>query len=150
MVDTIGSFSQKREYEVLKGMRPPSTVNAIQGQETYMVVAITATTRGIGASFTSDERQLNVMLSRHKCALVIFSEIDTVDYKGNGKQKAERMMGPTGEVSFQKARVLKDVHKSLVDAGRVAVVERRPNKRTGEGKVKDEAAKYGKYASGTE
>ncbi|SPJ75859.1 uncharacterized protein FTOL_05590 [Fusarium torulosum] len=150
MADAIGSFCQKQEYEVLKGMRSPYTVNAIQGQEADMVVAITATTRGIGAGFTSDERRLNVMLSRHKCALIIFSDIDTVDYKGKGKGKAERVMLPTGEVSFQKARMLKDVHKSLVDAGRVAVVECRPNKRKGEGKAKDEATKYAKYASGTE
>ncbi|KAM0282168.1 hypothetical protein ACHAO9_010313 [Fusarium lateritium] len=149
MVDAIESFHKKREYEVLKEMRPPSTVDAIQGQEADMVVVITATTRGVGAGFTSDERRLNVMLSRHKCALVIFSDIDTVDYKGKGKGKAERVMLPTGELSFQKARMLKDVHKSLVDAGRVAVVDCKPNKGKGKGKDngkdkgkgKDEAAK---------
>ncbi|EXK33395.1 hypothetical protein FOXG_06183 [Fusarium oxysporum f. sp. lycopersici 4287] len=120
-------------------MRPPSTVDAIQGQEADMVVVITSTTSGVGAGFTSDERRLNVMLSRHKCALVIFSDIDTVDYKGKGKGKAERTETSTGEVSFQKARMLKEVYKSLVDAGRVAVVGCKPNK--GKGKAKDEAAK---------
>ncbi|KAL5595360.1 hypothetical protein FOVSG1_009049 [Fusarium oxysporum f. sp. vasinfectum] len=137
MIDAIESFYKKREYEVLKDMRPPSTVDAIQGQEADMVVVITSTTRGVGAGFTSDERRLNVMLSRHKCALVIFSDIDTVDYKG--KVKAQRTETPTGEVSFQKATMLKEVHKSLVAAGRVAVVDCKPNK--GKGKAKDEAAK---------
>lgn len=106
-----------------------------------MVVVITAATRGAGAGFTSDERRLNVMLSRHKCALVIFSDIATVNYKGKGKgkRKAERVMLPTGEVSFQKARMLKDVRKALAEAGRVAVVECKPNK--GKRKAEDEAAR---------
>ncbi|KIL93205.1 hypothetical protein FAVG1_03182 [Fusarium avenaceum] len=141
MVNAIERFCQKEEYEVLKGMQPPSTVNAIQGQEADMVVVITATTRGAGAGFTSDERRLNVMLSRHKCALVIFSDIDTVNYKGKGKSKgkAERVMLPTGEISFQKARMLNDVHKALAEAGRVAVVECKPNK--GKRKAEEEAAR---------
>ncbi|KAJ4131673.1 hypothetical protein NW768_005866 [Fusarium equiseti] len=137
MVAAIGNVYKRREYEVLEEMRPPSTVDAIQDQEADMVVVITATDCSVGADFTSDERRLNVLLSRHKCALIIFSDIDTVDYKGKGKHKAERIRTPTGEVSFQKARVLKDVHKSLVDAGRVVAVDCRPNKRKGE----DETAK---------
>lgn len=104
-----------------------------------MVVVIPATTRGAGAGFTWDERRLNVMLSRHKCALVIFSDIDMVNYKGKGKGKAEKVMLPTGEVSFQKARMLKDVHKALAEAGRVVVVECEPNK--GKRKAEDEAAR---------
>ncbi|SCV38782.1 uncharacterized protein FFFS_05971 [Fusarium fujikuroi] len=136
MIDAIESFYKKREYEVLKDMRPPSTVDAIQGQEADMVVVITATTRAVGAGFTSDERRLNVMLSRHKCALVIFSDIDTVDFKG--RARAQRIETPTGEVSFQKATMLREVHKSLFNAGRVAVVDCKPNK--GKGKAKDEAA----------
>ncbi|KAM0506520.1 hypothetical protein ACHAP8_001560 [Fusarium lateritium] len=132
MVSAIKGFYKKREYEVLKEMRPPSTVDAIQGQEADMVVVITATTKYSGPGFTADERRLNVMLSRHKCALVIFSDIDTVKYKGKGK--IEVVMSPSGEVSFQKARMLKGVHKSLVNAGRVAVVECRPNKRKSMGK----------------
>jgi hypothetical protein len=86
---------------------------------------------------------------RHKCVLVIFSDIDTVDYKSKGMFKREGRDTYRRDV-VQKARMLKNVHKSLVDAGRVAVVECRPNKRKGEGKAKDEAAKYTKYASGTE
>ncbi|KAF5530991.1 DNA helicase [Fusarium mexicanum] len=136
MIDVIESFYKKREYEVLKNMPPPSTVDAIQGQEADMVVVITATTRGLGPGFTSDERRLNVMLSRHKCALVIFSDIDTVDYKG--KAKAQRTETPTGEVSFQKATMLREVHKSLFNAGRVAVVDCKPNR--GKRKAEDEAA----------
>ncbi|KAM0251803.1 hypothetical protein ACHAP5_001466 [Fusarium lateritium] len=137
MLDAVGSFSKRREYNVLKGMRPPSTVYAIQGQEADMVVVITATTRGTGAGFTSDKRQLNVMLSRYKCALVIFSDTDMVNYDGKGRHKSERVRGPTGEVTFQKAWVLKYVHKTLVDAGRITVVECRPNKTKGEEMVKN-------------
>lgn len=140
MVDFMGTLCKKREYEVPKGLRPPPTVNAILGQEADMVVlVITATTRSTGAGFTSDERWLNVMLSRHKCALVIFSDIDTVSYKGKGKGKAERVMLPNGEVSFQKARMLKDVHKTLAEAGRVAVVDCKPNE--GKRKAEDEGAR---------
>ncbi|KAH6979829.1 hypothetical protein EDB82DRAFT_478530 [Fusarium venenatum] len=43
------------------------------------------TTCSVGAGFASDERRLNAMFTRHKCPLVIFSGIDTVDYKGKGK-----------------------------------------------------------------
>ncbi|CEI40795.1 hypothetical protein FVEN_g1510 [Fusarium venenatum] len=50
------------------------------------------TTCSVGAGFASDERRLNAMFTRHKCPLVIFSGIDTVDYKGKGKGKAERTM----------------------------------------------------------
>lgn len=139
MVDVMGTLCKKREYEVPKGLRPPPTVNATQGQEADMVVVITATTRGAGAGFTSDERRLNVMLSRHKCALVIFSDIDTVNYKGKGKGKKERVMLPHGEVSFQKARMLKYVHKTLAEAGHVAVVDCKPNK--GKRKAEDEGAR---------
>ncbi|XEU95360.1 hypothetical protein FSHL1_000644 [Fusarium sambucinum] len=144
MVDAIESFRKKREYEVLKEMRPPSTVDAIQGQEADMVVVITATTHTSGPGFTCDERRLNVMLSRHKCALVIFSDIDTVDYKGKGKAKAERTMAPSGEVSFQKAGMLKQVHKSLVDAGRVVVVQCRPDKAKGRDEAKGKGKGKGK------
>jgi hypothetical protein len=49
-----------------------------------------------------------------------------VDYKGNSKD-VERVRGPTGEILFKKARMLKDVHKDLVDTGRVVLVECRPN-----------------------
>ncbi|GKU02652.1 dna helicase [Fusarium langsethiae] len=63
MVEAVESFRKKREYEVLKEMRPPSTVDGIQGQEADMAVVT-----------------------------------------------------PLGEVSVQKAQMLKDVHKLLVDA----------------------------------
>ncbi|KAM0218236.1 hypothetical protein ACHAQI_001423 [Fusarium lateritium] len=135
MVEIIPSWMKK--YEALKGMRPPSTIDSIQGQEATMVVVITGTNRAVGAGFTCDERRLNVMLSRHKSALVIFSEIDTVDYKGKGAGKAEVTEGPTGELVFTKATMLKGVHKRLVDSGRVAVVDCRPGDGKGKGKDKD-------------
>ncbi|KAG8352577.1 hypothetical protein FVEN_g9414 [Fusarium venenatum] len=121
MVEIISKRLKQAQYVVLQGMRSPSTVHSVQGQESDMVVIVTGTNSVVGAGFTSDERRLNVMLSRHKSALVIFSDIDTVDY--NGKSKAELTQEPTGEMIFTKATMLKRVHSLMVQNGRVATVD---------------------------
>ncbi|CAF3493218.1 unnamed protein product, partial [Fusarium graminearum] len=90
-------------------------------EEGGMVVVITGTNGHVGAGFTSDERRLNVMLSRHKSALVIFSDIDTVDVSGKGKLAV--IEGPSGEMTFSKATTLKAVHSMMVKNGRVATVK---------------------------
>ncbi|UZP38300.1 hypothetical protein NXS19_006116 [Fusarium pseudograminearum] len=111
----------KAQYAVLNGMRPPLTIHSTQGQESDMVVIITGTNSSVGAGYMSDERRLNVMLSRHKSALVIFSDIDTVDYTDKNK-KAKLTEGPTGEMTFSQATMLKRVHSMMVRNGRVATV----------------------------
>ncbi|CAF3458512.1 unnamed protein product [Fusarium graminearum] len=90
-------------------------------EEGGMVVVITGTNGHVGAGFTSDERRLNVMLSRHKSALVIFSDIDTVDVSGKGKLAV--IEGPSGEMTFSKATTLKAVHSMMVRNGRIATVK---------------------------
>ncbi|WXC59737.1 hypothetical protein SNK03_005596 [Fusarium graminearum] len=86
-----------------------------------MVVVITGTNGHVSAGFTSDERRPNVMLSRHKSALVIFSDIDTVDVSGKGKLAV--IEGPSGEMTFSKATTLKAVHSMMVRNGRIATVK---------------------------
>ncbi|KAF4969787.1 hypothetical protein FSARC_3064 [Fusarium sarcochroum] len=120
MIESIESFRKRREYEVLRGIRPAYTIDSIQGQEGDMVIVITGTTEAVGPGFTADERRLNVMLSRHKNALLIFGDIKTVSSKG---KKAMRIGSPEGEVTFCKPSMLIKVHKMLMDAGRVAKVE---------------------------
>ncbi|KAF0641432.1 hypothetical protein FPSE5266_02213 [Fusarium pseudograminearum] len=121
MVKTISRWLGKAQYAVLNGMRPPLTIHSTQGQESDMVVIITGTNSSVGTGYMSDERRLNVMLSRHKSALVIFSDIDTVDYTGKNK-KAKLTEGPTGEMTFSQATMLKRVHSMVVRNGRVATV----------------------------
>ncbi|KAM0351264.1 hypothetical protein ACHAP4_009403 [Fusarium culmorum] len=120
MVEILPGWLKRPEYAALEGMRPPSTIDSIQGQEGGMVVVITGTNEHVGAGFTSDERRLNVMLSRHKSALVIFSDIDTVDVPGKGKLAVTE--GLSGEMTFSKATTLKAVHSMMVRNGRIATV----------------------------
>ncbi|KAM0389479.1 hypothetical protein ACHAQC_008789 [Fusarium culmorum] len=120
MVEILPGWLKRPEYAALEGMRPPSIIDSIQGQEGGMVVVITGTNEHVGAGFTSDERRLNVMLSRHKSALVIFSDIDTVDVPGKGKLAVTE--GLSGEMTFSKATTLKAVHSMMVRNGRIATV----------------------------
>ncbi|KAL6917208.1 hypothetical protein FSST1_008703 [Fusarium sambucinum] len=121
MVEIISQQLKQAQYVVFQGMRPPVTVHSVQGQESDMVVLVTGTNSVVGASFTSGERRLNVMLSRQKSALVIFSDIDTVDH--TGKSKAELTQEPTGEMRFTKATMLKRVHRLMIQSGRVGIVD---------------------------
>lgn len=121
IIEILPGWLKRPEYVALEGMRPPSTIDSIQGQEGVMVVVITGTNGHVGAGFTSDERRLNVMLSRHKSALIIFSDIDTVDVKGKGKLAV--IEGPSGEMTLSKATTLKAVHSMMVRNGRIATVK---------------------------
>ncbi|KAL6407073.1 uncharacterized protein AUP68_09899 [Ilyonectria robusta] len=75
MIDAIASARKRPQFAALRSMRPASTIYSIQGQEADMVAVITATTKAVGPGFTADDRQLNVMLSRHKSALVVFGDL---------------------------------------------------------------------------
>ncbi|KAM5342775.1 hypothetical protein ACJ41O_013741 [Fusarium nematophilum] len=132
MVDFIERMRKKREYEALKGMRPASTVDSIQGQEGDMVVVITGTTRKSGPGFTMDEGRLSVMLSRHKSALVIFGDLHVAGpvEKSKGKKRkrgkepvAIQVVTREGEVAFVKPSMLRKVHTMLFEAERVATIE---------------------------
>ncbi|KAK6711207.1 hypothetical protein SNK05_005634 [Fusarium graminearum] len=107
IIEILPSWLKRPEYVAL--------------EEGVMVVVITGTNGHVGAGFTSDERRLNVMLSRHKSALVIFSDIDTVDVSGKGKLAV--IEGPSGEMTFSKATTLKAVHSMMVRNGRIATVK---------------------------
>lgn len=63
------------EFAAVRPMRPASTIDSIQGQEGDMVAVIAATTKAVGPGFTADDRRLNVMMSRHKSALVVFGDL---------------------------------------------------------------------------
>ncbi|KAF5247776.1 hypothetical protein FAUST_560 [Fusarium austroamericanum] len=120
IIEILPGWLKRSEDFVLEGMRPPSTIDSIQGQEGGMVVVITGTNRHAGAGFTSDERRLNGMLSRHKSALVIFSDVDTVG--SSGKSKPAVTEDPSGEMTFSKATMPKAVRSMMVRNGRIATV----------------------------
>ncbi|KAL6407100.1 hypothetical protein AUP68_09926 [Ilyonectria robusta] len=134
MIETITSMRKKPEYMVINKVRPASTVDSIQGQEGDMVVVITGTTTQYGPGFTTDERRLNVMLSRHKSALVIFGDIHVVGFIDQVKVKAnpdEKEAAcpmvishtPEGDVRRCRPKMLRKVHVMLVAASRHATID---------------------------
>ncbi|KAL6861021.1 hypothetical protein J3F83DRAFT_747091 [Trichoderma novae-zelandiae] len=80
----------------------------------------------------------NVMLTRHRCGLVVVGDINVtgelveveVEGKGKGKGKGKskrndssfRVEGPNGEMYFTKASALRRVHEKLHSAGRVIII----------------------------
>ncbi|EHK15922.1 uncharacterized protein TRIVIDRAFT_9480, partial [Trichoderma virens Gv29-8] len=68
---------KKAAYEALKGIPPPSTVDSFQGQENDIVIVVMGTAHPKpGPGFTSHEQRLNVMLTRHRCGLVVVGDIN--------------------------------------------------------------------------
>ncbi|KAF4469845.1 DNA helicase [Fusarium albosuccineum] len=117
MVEAIERTLKWREYEALRDMRPPSTIDSIQGQEGDMVVVITGTTKTVGPGFNLDERRLNVMLGRYKSALVIFGDVQVcgaIYIRNNRARKST----PQGEVRLYKRKILRQVHQMLFEPGR--------------------------------
>lgn len=133
MIETIKAMRKRPEYMALNKVRPASTIDAIQGQEGDMVVAITGTTTQYGPGFTTDERRLNVMLTRHKSALVIFGDLHVtgpiehakVKANPNEKESACRLVTvhtPEGSVVKCRPKMLRKVHVMLVAASRYATI----------------------------
>jgi superfamily I DNA and/or RNA helicase len=61
-------------------------VDSWQGRENDIVILIMVANRGSGRGFTADKRRLNVALTRHRCGLVIFGDINII-----GKAKAQSL-----------------------------------------------------------
>lgn len=133
MIETIARMRRRPEYRAIEKVRPASTIDAIQGQEGGMVVAITGTTQQYGPGFTADERGLNVMLTRHKSALVIFGDlyvvgsIEQTKVKANPNEKEAAcptltIHTPEGGVRKCRPKMLRKVHVMLVAASRYATI----------------------------
>ena len=59
-------------------MPPDCTVRSYQGCESDIVVLIMGTSRDLGPGFTRDAKRLNVMLTRHRCGLLVVGDISVV------------------------------------------------------------------------
>lgn len=136
-LELIAYLRKKPEYRALTPMPPAATADSFQGQEGDIAVIVMGTTEQKGPGFTTDERRLNVMLSRQKNGLIIFGDINvtTCIHGDNGKGKAKgkgkgrvktkagkevkfQVEGPTGEKHWTRAMMLRNVYKKLYDARR--------------------------------
>ncbi|KAI8712839.1 AAA-12 domain-containing protein [Fusarium sp. LHS14.1] len=108
---------RRPEYACLSSMQEAMTIDSFQGQENDITIAIMTTAHPYpGPGFTIEAQHLNVMLTRHKCGLVIVG-------KGSVAQKQIRVEGPGGEIFFTRATALRELYKELHASGRVATVE---------------------------
>ncbi|CAH0015243.1 unnamed protein product [Clonostachys rhizophaga] len=119
-VHAIEKMRKSSDYDLLAGMPPAATVDSFQGREGDVVVAIMVSTEKSGPGFMRCENRLNVLLSRHRSALVIVGDINVtgalVD-DSNGKFEVN------GQNSPSKNGMLSNVCSGLVKDGRVVVVE---------------------------
>lgn len=140
-VGLINRMVKKSEYALLSSMEPAMTIESFQGRETDIAVVVFGTAHpSSGPGFTGNEQRLNVMLSRQRCGLVMFGDINVtgeINDKGGkgGKAKAKvgknaakfRVLGISGETSYVKAVALKALNQHWFDQGRVARVAAREN-----------------------
>ncbi|EEU36366.1 uncharacterized protein NECHADRAFT_29496, partial [Fusarium vanettenii 77-13-4] len=67
---------KRPQYACLSGMQEAMTIDSFQGQENDIAIAIMTTAHPYpGPGFTAEAQRLNVMLTRHKCGLVIVGDI---------------------------------------------------------------------------
>ncbi|KAI0883339.1 P-loop containing nucleoside triphosphate hydrolase protein [Annulohypoxylon maeteangense] len=122
-VELLRNMLKTKKYASLSGMDQPSTIDGYQGQEKDIVVVVMGTRAGKpGPGFTSDERRLNVLLTRQRCGLVIVGDIDVVGAMG------PYMHGVSGSVygrpvPFHLQGPLRTLHIALCRSGRVAKVK---------------------------
>ncbi|TPX18980.1 uncharacterized protein E0L32_011373 [Thyridium curvatum] len=134
-VELIGYRRRKEpKYAPLSSMPPASTVDSFQGQENDIVVIVMGTKAVTpGPGFTSDEQRLNVMLTRARCGLVIVGDIHVTGRLDKKDKKAKKgrkdleetflVVSSSGERFWSKGTALRNVHKTLWDAGRVMTVK---------------------------
>ncbi|KAH7010165.1 P-loop containing nucleoside triphosphate hydrolase protein [Ilyonectria destructans] len=137
MVETIACIRNEPEYAALRTMPLAMTADSMQGHDGgEMVVAILGTNKGSGAGFLADERRISLMLSRHRSALVIVSNLYVT---GPKKQLCDRKKGPKrwldsvlprtmvrtaeGDIATIKPKMLRKAQHMMCDAGRVIEIQ---------------------------
>ncbi|KAF7547026.1 hypothetical protein G7Z17_g7999 [Cylindrodendrum hubeiense] len=153
--ELVTGIRKDPEYAALNPMPPATTADSFQGHEGDITVIIMVANQAVGPGFTTDERRLNVMLSRQKSGLVIFGDINVAGKlddgkgegkgkgkdevkgkgKGKGKWKAKGAKNATfmvkhsnGEWHFTKAIMLRSVYTKLLQAERVIRIDVTPPK----------------------
>ena len=120
----------KKTFPSLASMPEASTLDAYQGNEKPIIVAIMGTAHPKpGPGLTTDQRRLCVMLTRQKCALVIIGDFnvggpyneDGTAKRGKGKQATKfKVETVDGDEVFVVGKKLQGVHGELLRANRVA------------------------------
>jgi hypothetical protein len=132
MVEKIDELRRRPEYAPLLSMRPTSTVESIQGQESDMAVIVAGTTWESGLDVIADERRLNLMLSRHKSALLIFGDLyatgsllkrEEGEDMGLAALGKVRVQATDGQVPMVKPNMLRRVLDMLYRGNRVVTIE---------------------------
>ncbi|KAK7428470.1 hypothetical protein QQZ08_005089 [Neonectria magnoliae] len=85
-VDIAAKMWKRAEYSALLAMPPASTVEAYQGKESDIVIAIMSNNANAGAACL-DEHRLNVMFIRQRCDI---NATGGLVWKGMGKGKESR------------------------------------------------------------
>ncbi|KAM3447389.1 hypothetical protein MY3296_008784 [Beauveria thailandica] len=67
---------KEAQYEPIRGMASPSTVDSFQGQENDIIVLVMGTTVASGPGFTADPARLNVAMTRPRSGLVIVGDVN--------------------------------------------------------------------------
>ncbi|KAH7161858.1 putative DNA helicase [Dactylonectria macrodidyma] len=158
-VETIARLRKKPKYAALSSIQPAATVDSFQGQEGDIAIIIMGTNKKVGPGFTTDERRLNVMLSRQKSGLVVVGDINVTGLmskgknrcKGKGKGKGNEkpsappkivVVGVDGQLSYARVTMLQNIHDWFCEQGRVidiAVKDKDTDKEVeGKGKRKRE------------
>ncbi|OAA80960.1 hypothetical protein LEL_00505 [Akanthomyces lecanii RCEF 1005] len=132
-VDEITTALKNPAYAALRGMPAPATIDSFQGHENEIVFVVMGTTGPTpGPGFTADAKRLNVMLTRHRCGLVIVGDLYITDNsRGYTKGKAAKgqrqarnsrilVIDAEGNTTQTKAAALKTVHMAMLGSGRSA------------------------------
>ncbi|KAF5670263.1 DNA helicase [Fusarium circinatum] len=131
-IGLIDRMRKGRDYDVLEGMPPASTVDSFQGQEGDLAVVILGTAHPRpGPDFTCNAKRLNVMLSRQRSALLVVGDI----HVATGDARYRIVDESTGGVSVVVGKALNGIYKEFRTTKRVVTVAV-PGKEAAEGKGK--------------
>ncbi|OAA39768.1 DNA helicase [Beauveria brongniartii RCEF 3172] len=123
---------KRRQYEQIRGMPSPSTVDSFQGQENDIIVMVMGTTVASGPGFTVDPARLNVAMTRPRSGLIIVGDINAAGplMDSNGKltiskdaaKQTFEYVDAEGNVCVRKAPALRSILTTLAKDGRVVTV----------------------------
>lgn len=128
--DEMTAALKKPAYAAFRGMPAPATIDSFQGHENDIVFVVMGTTGPTpGPGFTADAKRLNVMLTRHRCGLVIVGDLYIIDnprdYRGRAAKGLRRardekvlVIDAEGNATQRKAAALRAVHMSMLSSGR--------------------------------
>lgn len=132
-LEFVNRALKRPQYASLRRSGEACTVDTFQGREGALVVYITVSTLESGPGFISENRRLNVALTRQVSGLVIVGDINVsgkiVGKDGRfwaSKRSARELKSimrhlSNGELIFQKCHQLRELVKIMMESGRVAM-----------------------------